>query len=122
MRQLLFVKGADSLSRNRKRRNKRLVDLGLRPSDLIGRDLEGQLGGFRRYAVDLFVVAPDSGVAVLANVAQDAIDDLGRAELGAEDAADQILNRGRELTIIERRSVEYGRPRLLGALDYAHWR
>ena len=64
----------------------------------------------------------DGVVPVLADVAQDAIDDFGGAELGAEDAANEVVGRGRQLAIVERRVPEYRCARLLGALDYTHCR
>jgi hypothetical protein len=40
------------------------------------------------------------------DVAQDAVDDFGGAELGTEDAADKVLRGGRELAVVDRGAAE----------------
>ena len=76
--ELLFVEGADAVRSDGQGFDKRCIDLGSRLADLVAGDFEGQLGGVGGDAVDRFVVAADSGVAVLADVAEDAVDDLRR--------------------------------------------
>ena len=97
------------------------------------RGLDGSVGGlhfvagdFERAvecdAVDLLVVAADGGVAFLADVAEDAVDDGGGIELGAEDAAGGLADGRREVRFVFRGAAKQGTAGFVGAADYSHER